>query len=330
LEADLTLNEGRCMRDIRVATVQFQHAPGDKEYNLGRIRHFVAAAAEADVEMIVFPEMCITGYWHVRNLSREGVEALAEPVPDGPSARRLLSLSRERGMSIGAGLIERGEDGSLYNAYLVAMPDGRWALHRKLHVFVSPFLASGDSYTVFDTPHGCRVGILICYDNNLVENARVTALLGAEILLAPHQTGGCNSVSPRGMKPVDPAVWARRGDDPAAIEAELCGPKGRGWLMRWLPSRAHDNGMFLLFSNGIGPDDDEIRTGNAMVLDPYGEVLAESREAGDAMVVADLDASMLPSSSGRRWLRARRPELYEPLIRRTGQEEDTRRVRFGG
>jgi hypothetical protein len=51
-------------------------------------------------------------------------------------------------------------------------------------------------------------------------------------------------------------------ENPAAAQAELCGPKGRGWLMRWLPSRAHDNGMFLLFSNGIGLDDDEIRTGN--------------------------------------------------------------------
>lgn len=317
------------MRDIRVATVQFQHAPGDRSYNLGRIRHFVAEAARAGVEIIGFPEMCITGYWHVRKLPREGVEALAEPVPDGPSARLLLDLARENGMSIGAGLVERADDGPLYNAYLVAMPDGRWAVHRKLHVFVSPFLDSGDRYTVFDTPHGCRVGVLICYDNNLVENARATALLGAEILLAPHQTGGCDSVSPRGMKPVDPAIWARREEDPAAVEAELCGPKGRAWLMRWLPSRAHDNGMFLLFSNGVGPDDDEIRTGNAMVLDPYGEVLAETREPGDAMVIADLDASVLPSSSGRRWLRARRPELYEPLVRRTGREEDTRRVRFG-
>ncbi|CAN5751395.1 nitrilase family protein [soil metagenome] len=318
------------MRDLRVATVQFQHAPGDRAYNLGRIRHFVTEAARSGVEMIVFPEMCITGYWHLRKLDRGGVEALAEPVPDGPSAELLLNLSREHGMSIGAGLIERAEDASLYNAYLVAMPNGEWALHRKRHVFVSPFLASGDRYTVFDTPHGCRVGVLICYDNNLVENARATALLGAEILLAPHQTGGCNSVSPRGMKPLDPALWERRQEDPAALQAELCGSKGRGWLMRWLPSRAHDNGMFLLFSNGIGPDDDEIRTGNAMILDPYGEVAAESREPGDAMVVADLDASSLPSSSGRRWMRARRPELYEPLMQRTGQEEDTRRVRFGG
>jgi predicted amidohydrolase len=317
------------MRDVRVATVQFQHAPGDKSYNLDRVRHFVAEAAQRSVEIIVFPEMCLTGYWHVRKLSREAFEALAEPVPDGPCSRELLRLSREHGMTVGAGLIERGEDGKFYNAYLVAMPDGQWALHRKLHEFEHPNISAGDRYTVFDTPHGCRVGVLICYDNNIVENARATALMGAEILLAPHQTGGCNSVSPRAMKPVDPAIWARRHEDPAAIEAELCGPKGRQWLMRWLPSRAHDNGMFLLFSNGIGPDDDEIRTGNAMVLDPYGEVIAESRAAGDAMVVADLDASLVPTSSGRRWLRARRPDLYELLTRRTGQEQQTWRVRFG-
>jgi len=317
------------MRDIRVATVQFQHTAGDKTYNLGRVRHFVDEAARARVEIIAFPEMCLTGYWHVRKLSREGIEALAESVPDGLSAKALLRLSREHGMTIGAGLIERADDGRLHNSYVVAMPNGDWAVHRKLHSFEHPSIIDGDRYTVFDTPHGCRVGVLICYDNNIVENARVTALLGAEVLLAPHQTGGCNSVSPRAMKPVDPAIWDRRHEDPAAIEAELCGIKGRGWLMRWLPSRAHDNGMFLVFSNGIGPDDDEIRTGNAMVLDPYGEVIAETRVPGDAMVVADLDASLLPTSSGRRWLRARRPELYESLTRRSGNEQETRRVRFG-
>jgi predicted amidohydrolase len=317
------------MRDVRVATVQFQHQAGDKSYNLGRVRHFVTEAAKSRVEIIAFPEMCLTGYWHVRKLSREGVEALAERVPDGPSTQELLRLSREHSMTIGAGLIERGDDGKLYNAYVVAMPDGRWALHRKLHAFEGPYMSDGDAFTVFETPHGCKVGVLICYDNNIIENGRATALLGAEILLAPHQTGGCNSVSPHGMKPVDQAIWARRNEDPAACEAEICGPKGRGWLMRWLPSRAHDNGMFLLFSNGIGPDDDEIRTGNAMILDPYGEIIAESRSAGDAMVVADLDASLLETSSGRRWLRARRPELYGSLAIRTGNELDTRRVRFG-
>src|SRR3954469_24238029 len=125
------------MRDIRVATVQFQSEPGDKAYNLGRVRHFVTQAAESGVEIIAFPEMCLTGYWHVRKLTQPAVEALAEPVPDGPCTQELLRLSREHGMSIAAGLIERGDDGRLYNSYVVAMADGKWARHRKLHVFVS-------------------------------------------------------------------------------------------------------------------------------------------------------------------------------------------------
>jgi predicted amidohydrolase len=318
------------MKNIRVASVQFQHSPGDKAANLARIRAFVEEAASRRVELIAFPEMCITGYWHVRNLPHAEVAALAEPVPAGPSTRLLQSLSQQYGMTIGAGLIELAEDGSLYNSYVVAMPDGQTACHRKLHAFEGPHMKSGDSYTVFDTPHGCRVGVLICYDNNIIENARITALMGAEILLAPHQTGGCRSRSPRAMGAIDPALWDQRAEDPAAIEAELRGSKGRGWLMRWLPARAHDNGMFLIFSNGVGTDDDEVRTGNAMILDPYGEILVETNKAGDDMVVADLEAEILPTSSGRRWLSARRPELYGPLAVPTGRERETRSVRFEG
>ena len=98
--------------------------------------------------------------------------------------------------------------------------------------------------------------------------------------------------------------------------------------MYWLPTRAHDNGVFLVFSNGVGVDDDEIRTGNAMILDPYGRILAETWKAGDDMVVADLDASLLDVSTGNRWIKTRRPELYEPLTVPTGLEQDTRTVRF--
>jgi predicted amidohydrolase len=104
--------------------------------------------------------------------------------------------------------------------------------------------------------------------SNIGENVRVTALKGAEILLAPHQTGGCDSPDPHTMGLVDKKLWENRHADPAAIEAELRGPKGRGWLMRWLPARAHDNGLFLVYSNGVGVDDNEIRTGNAMGVDP--------------------------------------------------------------
>src|SRR5579859_6378996 len=153
------------MRDIRVATVQFQSAAGDKPYNLRRVARYVTAAARSDARIIAFPEMCFTGYWHVRKLSHAAFAALAEPVPDGMCTRELLRLSREHQMTIGAGLLERA--------------------------------------------------------------------------------------------------------------------------------------------------------------------IAETRVLGDDMVVADLDASLLPTSSGRRWLKARRPELYASLAQPTGQEIETRRVRFG-
>jgi predicted amidohydrolase len=316
------------MRDIRVAAVQFQHAAGDKAGNLATIERMVREAAGQQVEIIAFPECCISGYWHLRKLSRAELTALSEPVPDGPAVERLLALSRETGISIGAGLVERADDGQLYNSYVVAMPDGRHACHRKLHVFVSEFLSAGDRFTVFDTPHGCRVGVLICYDNNLIENARLTALAGAEILLAPHQTGGCRSGSPCAMGPIDPRLWQERKANPEALRAEFQGEKGRGWLMRWLPARAHDNGLFVVFANGIGQDDDEVRTGNAMVLDCYGRTIAESRAIGDDLVVADLNASLRERATGVRWIKARRPELYGPLAERSGREQDTRSVRF--
>ena len=127
---------------------------------------------------------------------------------------------------------------------------------------------------------------------------------------------------------IDVSLWRRRDEDPEAIEAEFRGPKGREWLMRWLPSRAHDNGLFILFSNGVGEDDGEVRTGNAMILDPYGRVLAETWRARDELVVADLDLGLLPLCTGRRWIRGRRPELYGLLSERMGYELGAPEARF--
>ena len=189
-------------------------------------------------------------------------------------------------------------------------------------------MASGDEITVFDTPQGCRVGVLICYDNNIIENVRLTALQGAEVLLAPHQTGGCQSRSPGGMKRISPELWRQRHDDPRAIKEACQGPNGRDWLMRWLPSRAHDNGLFVIYSNGIGVDDDEVRTGNAMILGPYGEILAETTRVENDIVIADLESAHRDSSTGCRWMTARRPELYGALAEPTGRERGIRHARF--
>jgi predicted amidohydrolase len=316
------------MRDVRVASVQMEHAAGDKAANLAKVSRFTQAAADRGCEVVIFPECCLTGYWFLRHLSRHELTDLAEPVPGGPSCEAVVALAREHALTVGAGLVEIDGDGTLYNCYAVALPDGMVHKHRKLHAFVSEHIASGSEYTVLDTPHGFRAGVLTCYDNNLGENVRITALLGAEVLFAPHQTGGCDSPDPHTMGLVDRTLWDNRERDPEAIEAELRGDKGRGWLMRWLPARAHDNGLFLIFSNGVGVDDNEIRTGNAMVLDPYGRVLAETCRAGDHMVVADLDAALSVHNTGRRWIKTRRPELYGLLTQRTGIEQDTRTVRF--
>jgi predicted amidohydrolase len=314
---------------LRAAAVQFESAPGDKQANFETVERFVAQAVEQHVQLIVFPECCLTGYWFIRKLSREQVDALAEPVPGGPMTQELIALAAARQMTIGAGLVESGSDGVYYNTYVVALPDGRLHRHRKLHAFEHDLIRSGTEYTVFDLPGGLRAGVLICYDCNVVENVRITALAGADVLIAPHQTGGVRSRNPHLMGLVDRAAWDSRHTDPQAIEREFAGDKGRGWLMRWLPSRAHDNGVFLIFANGVGVDDDEIRTGNAMILDPYGRVLAETTAACDTMVVADLDPALLPDATGRGWIRARRPNLYVPLTVPTGLEVDTRKVKFG-
>ena len=316
------------MKNIRVASVQFEHTAGDKQANLTKIKDFVKQAAGQGVKLIAFPECCITGYLFLRKLSREAIEILAEPVFDGPSSQALMALATEYDMTIGAGLVEVAGDGKMYNTYVVAMPNGEFQRHRKIHCFISEHLSSGSEFTVFDTPHGCRVAVLICYDNNIGENVRIAALKGAEILLAPHQTGGCSTPSPHCMGVIERSLWDHRRKNPQAIEAELKGPKGRQWLLTWLPARAHDNGLFLVFSNGVGIDGNEVRTGNAMILDPYGRILTETWKADDDMIVADLDAALRDNCTGVRWIKTRRPELYGPLTVPTGLEEDIRRVRF--
>jgi predicted amidohydrolase len=311
---------------VRASVVQFEPVPEDPDKNLSTVRRLAEQAVADGAQLVVFPEMCLIGYWYLRRRSTDELRALSEPA-DGTHIRQVQALAAQLGAGIGVGFLERDGD-ELFNSYAVCLPDGAVRVHRKLHAFEHEAVSSGSGFTVFDTPWGVRMGILICWDNNLVENVRATALLGATVLIAPHQTGGTNSRSPHGMKPIPMEVWDNREHDPAAIEEAFRGANGRDWLLRWLPARAHDNGLFLLFSNGVGKDDDEVRTGNSMILDPYGRIVAETWAAGEAIVTADLDLDLVPLSTGRRWIRGRRPELYDVLTRRTGEELDPRAARF--
>ena len=78
----------------------------------------------------------------------------------------------------------------------------------------------------------------------------------------------------------------------------------------------------------MGLDDDEVRTGNAMIIDCYGRILSETCKAKDDMVIADLNMDLLESCTGRRWCKGRKPELYTPIIEITGNELDPRKARF--
>ena len=308
------------MRDIRIAAAQFEPRDKDTAYNLDRIEALTRQAVDAGAEIVSFHECCIQGYTFLMTQTREQLLEIAEPVPDGPSTARLIEMSRDIGVPILAGLVERDGD-RMYNTYVVVNPEGFVAKHRKLHAFISDYIDSGDTYTTFELC-GCQCGILICYDNNIPENVRITAMMGAEIIFMPHVTCGLESVMP-GRGKIDPALWENRHRDPVSLRQEFLGPKGRGWLMRWLPTRAYENGVYAVYTNPIGVDHDTIKNGNAMIIDPFGEILVESSALEDDVVVGLCTADKIEVSSGHRYLRARRPELYQKLVEPLPDEWET-------
>lgn len=300
------------MKEIKIGAAQFEHRNGDKKYNLGVIHSLTKKAVSGGAEVISFHEGCITGYTFIRRLKKPDLLDLAEPVPDGPSVKTLIRFSREFKVPILAGLLEKDGKNRIYNTYVCVDKTGLIAKFRKLHPFINPYLSAGNKYVVFDLK-GCKCGILICYDNNLVENVRITTLMGAEIIFMPHVTGCLPSPMP-GRGTVDKKLWDNRERDPVPLRMEFMGPKGRGWLLRWLPARAYENGVYAVFTNPVGVDDDQIRNGNAMIIDPFGEIIAECNTLGDDVVVGLCTPEKISLSSGRRYIKARRPELYKKLI----------------
>ena len=298
------------MRDIQIAAAQFEARDGDKQFNFERIEALARRAVEQGAEIVSFHECCISGYTFLQELEREAIEQLAEPVPDGPSTQRLIELSRELDVPLLAGLVEQS-DGKLYNTYVAVEPGRFVAKFRKLHAFISPHISWGNEFVHFELC-GVRCSILICYDNNLVENPRIVALQGAEVVFAPHVTCGLPSPMP-GRGKIDRRLWENRHRDPVSLRLEFDGPKGRGWLMRWLPTRAYENGVYYVYTNPVGVDHDTIKPGGAMVIDPFGEIIAESRALDDDVVVGLCTAEKLELSGGRRYLKARRPDLYAQL-----------------
>lgn len=310
------------MRNLKIASAQFEHKGGDKAYNLAAIRRLASRAAAMGADAVAFHECSITGYTFARKLSKEQLLDVAEEIPNrsaSSSIDTLRAIAADCNIAVLAGLFERDAQKNIYKAYVCVDKNGLVAKFRKLHPFINPHITPGNEYVVFEL-HGWKCGILICYDNNIIENVRATALLGAQIIFMPHVTMCTPSPRP-GAGFVDPALWRNRENDPTSLRLEFDGMKGRAWLMKWLPARAYDNGIYVVFSNAIGMDDDQLKNGCSMILDPFGDVVSECRALGDDVCVAMCTPEKLEQAGGHRYIEARRPDLYRDILGQPNQSQ---------
>ncbi|SFG50365.1 nitrilase family protein [Pontibacter chinhatensis] len=300
------------MEKLKIATAQFENFSGDKAKNLAIIEGLAKQASEKGADVIAFHECSVHGYTFARKLSKEQILDLAEFIPESKTVAKLQEIAKTYKIHILAGFLEKDENNDIYKAHVCVNEEGLVAKHRKLHPFINPHIKPGNTYCIFEIK-GWKCGILICYDNNVIENVRATKLLGADIIFMPHVTMCTPSTRP-GAGFVDPQLWYNRENDPTSLKLEFEGMKGRAWLMKWLPSRAYDNGIYVVFSNPIGMDDDQLKNGCSMIIDPYGDVVAECTSFENEFAMATLNPEALKLAGGNRYATARRPELYKDII----------------
>jgi predicted amidohydrolase len=259
----------------------------DLDEDFRTVERLVTRARARGVRLLALPEACLGGYLLSLDDDRlldAGPPALAL---DGPEIRRLTALAGE--MTVVAGYCEAG-GGHRYNSVVCVTGDGVLGNHRKVHQPLSEdaSYASGDRFHAFDTPAG-RIGMMICYDKAFPESARALALDGAQI-------GVCVSAWPgsRTNASADLAEdrWKRRFD-------------------LFDRARALENQMVWLSANQAGTFGTLRFVGSAKVVDPGGDVLADTG-VGAGMAVAELDVAAALEAARRSMghLRDRRPETY--------------------
>jgi predicted amidohydrolase len=292
------------MKTTRVAAVSMNGYLGEPERVLRAIDGWCARAAAEHAELVLFPELVIHGH------CTPNTWQLAEPVPDGPSVARLCELAARHRLVLCAGMSEKEND-IVYNTQVLVGPDGYLGKQRKLHLSRDEvfFYKGGRDIRVFDVGP-CKVGVVICYDNQFPELARVLALRGAEVILMPH------------------AGRFKLWDDTPASEAAARRYSHR--FLKLYALRARENACFAVLTDQVGragyvdlwPRDSENQphhAGAALVWGPDGELLAATQEEHirEEMIVATLDAALLAEQRAlaNYMLRTRRPELFEELTR---------------
>jgi N-carbamoylputrescine amidase len=293
------------MQTIRVASVSINSPLGDVPGVLAQVERWTRDAVDQGAELILFPELQIHGH------CTPNTWELAEAIPDGPSTRKVVEFAREYNAFLSIGLSEKEHD-IVFNTQILVGPDGYIGKQRKLHLSRDEVLyyKGGREIPVFDIGK-CKVGTIICYDNQFPEPARILALRGADLLLMPHAAR---------VK-----MWDDNAESAAAARSHT-----HDYFISCYAQRARENACFAVLANQAGragyvdmyakdSPNQPHHCGGAIVFAPDGELIACSQreEIRDEMVIADLDAKRLTSerSLPNYTLRTRRPELYEELVK---------------
>lgn len=292
------------MQSMRVAAVSMNGRLGEPERVLDDIATWCERAVAEKADLVLFPELVVHGH------CTPNTWALAELVPDGPSAQRLAQLAYKYRLFLCVGLSEKERD-IVYNTQVLIGPGGFIGKQRKLHLSRDEvqYYKGGRDINVFDIGK-CRVGIAICYDNEFPEVARILALRGADVFLMPHASRD--------------KMWQDTPESEAAARRYM-----HDYYMPYA-MRAKENACFAVLADQAGragyvdiyPRDHQNQPhhpGAALIFGPDGAVLASSQveHIRDEMIVATLDAALLAEQRAHPnyQLRTRRPELYGELVR---------------
>jgi N-carbamoylputrescine amidase len=278
------------------------HATADVAANLTRAEDLVRAAASRGAQIICLKELFNSLYFCKAQRSERF--DLAEPIP-GPCTRAMQALARELAVVIIVPIFERQASGIYRNSAAVIDADGTLlGAYRKMHIPDDPlfnekyYFTPGDAngFTVWKTRYA-TFGVLICWDQWYPEAARITALLGAQILFYPTAIG---------WHPAEKDEWGR-----AQVDAWRTIQRGH----------AIANGVYVASPNRVGHEDEPgtggiTFFGHSFVADPFGRYVAEAGEHED-ILVATCDPAMIESAR-RNWpfLRDRRVDAYGPILNR--------------
>ena len=285
-----------------IAAIQMS-CSSDTDANLAKACDRVAEAARAGAKVVCLPELFRSPYFC--QSQNADTFNLAEPIP-GPSTAALGKVAKEHGVTVVSSLFERRAAGLYHNTVAMISPEGEvQGIYRKMHIpddplfFEKYYFTPGDTgFRSFDTPVG-KVGTLICWDQWYPEAARITALMGANVIFYPTAIG---------WHPSEKDEYGER--------------QTNAWttIQR---SHAIANGVYVAAVNRIGLEIDPAGGegiqfwGGSFICDPFGVVLAQAGTDTEEILYAEVDPEA-QEYTRRNWpfLRDRRIDAYGPITER--------------